>query len=50
MVQNFELIPYQGYYQGLIKLFPEWAKKNENDMPMSETRLDKVLKPRGSAK
>ena len=42
VVQKFELIPYQDYYQGLIKLFPKWAKKNKT-MPMAETRLDMVL-------
>lgn len=46
VVQQFELIPYQDYYQGLIRLFPKWARKNKDAMPMVETRLDKVLKPR----
>ena len=46
VVQQFELIPYQDYYQGFIKLFPIWARKNKYAMPMIETRLDKVLKPR----
>lgn len=46
VVQEFELIPYQDYYQGLIRLFPKWARKNKYSMPMIETRLDKVLKPR----
>ena len=36
----------QDYYQGLIKLFPKWAEKNKA-MPMSETRLDLVLKAKG---
>ena len=44
VVQQFELIPYQDFYQGLIKLFPKWARKNKNAMPMKETRLDYVLK------
>ena len=46
VVQKFELIPYQDYYQGLIKLFPKWAEMNKS-MPMSETRLDLVLKAKG---
>ena len=46
VVQKFELIPYQDYYQGLIKLFPKWAAKNKKRMPMAKTRLDKKLKPR----
>ena len=43
VVQKFELVPYQEYYQGLIKLFKKWAEKNTS-MPMAETRLDLVLK------
>ena len=46
VVQEFELIPYQNFYQGLIKLFPQWAKKNKGKMPMAETSLDAVLKAR----
>ena len=43
VVQEFELIPYQDFYQGLIKVFPKWAKRNKS-MPMAETRLDGVLR------
>lgn len=46
VVQQFELIPYQDYYQGLIRLFPKWARKNKDAMPMMETRLDKALRIR----
>lgn len=46
VVQKFELIPYQDYYQGLIRLFPKWARKNKDSMPMIESRLDNKLKPR----
>ena len=46
VVQKFELIPYQDYYQGLIRLFPKWARKNKYSMPMIESRLDNKLKPR----
>ena len=46
VVQKFDLIPYQDYYQGLIKLFPKWAAKNKKRMPLAKTRLDKKLKPR----
>ena len=43
VVQKVELIPYQDYYQGLIKLFSKWAEMNKS-MPMPKTRLDLVLK------
>lgn len=42
VVQEFELIPYQAYYQGIIKLYPTWAEEAD-DIPMKETRLDKAI-------
>jgi len=43
VVQQFELLPYRDYYQGIFQVFPSWAKKNEGKMPMEETRLDNAI-------
>ena len=35
VVQDFELLPYRDYYQGIFQVYSSWARKNKGKMPRS---------------